>query len=172
MASAVLVEQPGLILVGKQAIDDDSNQTGQTLAALLGIAQATFASMIEIGDGKATDSAVRRLMTITGVDLTVSVGIIAAIGDVARFTSPQKLVSYFGLSPRVHRSGSGSGPSLPHQQGRPQPRAGDAGRGGMGRGKGARAPARVLRSDPSKAGVTKIPWGVNSGRRSGKVRLR
>ncbi|WP_392711870.1 electron transfer flavoprotein subunit beta/FixA family protein [Rhizobium ruizarguesonis] len=47
-------EQPGLIIVGKQAIDDDSNQTGQMLAVLMGIAQATFASKIEIGDGKAT----------------------------------------------------------------------------------------------------------------------
>ena len=46
-------EQPGLIIVGKQAIDDDSNQTGQMLAALLGTAQATFASKIEIGDGSA-----------------------------------------------------------------------------------------------------------------------
>jgi len=46
-------EKPSLILVGKQAIDDDSNQTGQMLAALLGVAQATFASKIEIGDGKA-----------------------------------------------------------------------------------------------------------------------
>ncbi|MGH0237092.1 electron transfer flavoprotein subunit beta/FixA family protein [Sinorhizobium meliloti] len=47
-------EQPGLIIVGKQAIDDDSNQTGQMLAALLDWAQATFASKVEIGDGKAT----------------------------------------------------------------------------------------------------------------------
>ncbi|PWI52217.1 electron transfer flavoprotein subunit beta, partial [Rhizobium phaseoli] len=47
-------EQPGLIIVGKQAIDDDSNQTGQMLAALLGSAQATFASKIEIGEGSAT----------------------------------------------------------------------------------------------------------------------
>ncbi|MEI9402470.1 electron transfer flavoprotein subunit beta/FixA family protein [Mesorhizobium argentiipisi] len=47
-------ENPGLIIVGKQAIDDDSNQTGQMLAALLGWAQATFASKIGIGDGKAT----------------------------------------------------------------------------------------------------------------------
>ncbi|MQB45948.1 electron transfer flavoprotein subunit beta/FixA family protein [Rhizobium sp. ICMP 5592] len=50
-------EQPGLIIVGKQAIDDDSNQTGQMLAALLGSAQATFASKIEIGDGKAPGTA-------------------------------------------------------------------------------------------------------------------
>ncbi|KSV67442.1 hypothetical protein N182_33800, partial [Sinorhizobium sp. GL2] len=47
-------EQPGLIIVGKQAIDDDSNQTGQMLSALLGWAQGTFASKVEIGDGKAT----------------------------------------------------------------------------------------------------------------------
>ncbi|SFU16901.1 electron transfer flavoprotein subunit beta/FixA family protein [Mesorhizobium sp. YR577] len=47
-------EQPGLIILGKQAIDDDSNQTGQMLAALLGSGQATFASRIEIGEGRAT----------------------------------------------------------------------------------------------------------------------
>jgi electron transfer flavoprotein beta subunit len=47
-------EQPGLIIVGKQAIDDDSNQTGQMLSALLGWAQGTFASKIELGDGKAS----------------------------------------------------------------------------------------------------------------------
>ncbi|MGX1260506.1 electron transfer flavoprotein subunit beta/FixA family protein [Sinorhizobium fredii] len=45
-------EQPGLIIVGKQAIDDDSNQTGQMLSALLGWAQGTFASKVELGDGK------------------------------------------------------------------------------------------------------------------------
>jgi electron transfer flavoprotein beta subunit len=46
-------EQPGLIILGKQAIDDDANQTGQMLAALLGWSQATFASKVELGDGKA-----------------------------------------------------------------------------------------------------------------------
>lgn len=46
-------EQPQLIVLGKQAIDDDSNQTGQMLAALLGWPQATFASKLEISDGKA-----------------------------------------------------------------------------------------------------------------------
>jgi electron transfer flavoprotein beta subunit len=46
-------ESPDLIIVGKQAIDDDSNQTGQMLSALLGWAQGTFASRVEIGDGKA-----------------------------------------------------------------------------------------------------------------------
>jgi electron transfer flavoprotein beta subunit len=46
-------EQPGLVILGKQAIDDDCNQTGQMLAALAGLAQATFASKIELGDGHA-----------------------------------------------------------------------------------------------------------------------
>ena len=47
-------EQPGLIILGKQAIDDDCNQTGQMLAALAGLPQATFASKVEVDDGKAT----------------------------------------------------------------------------------------------------------------------
>lgn len=46
-------EQPGLVIVGKQAIDDDCNQTGQMLAALADVPQATFASKIEIADGRA-----------------------------------------------------------------------------------------------------------------------
>jgi electron transfer flavoprotein beta subunit len=44
-------EQPGLIILGKQAIDDDCNQTGQMLAALLGWPQGTFASKVAIGEG-------------------------------------------------------------------------------------------------------------------------
>jgi len=47
-------EQPQLVILGKQAIDDDSNQTGQMLAALLDLPQATFASKVEIADGSAT----------------------------------------------------------------------------------------------------------------------
>jgi len=47
-------EQPGLIILGKQAIDDDCNQTGQMLAALADLPQATFASKVEVADGKLT----------------------------------------------------------------------------------------------------------------------
>jgi electron transfer flavoprotein beta subunit len=47
-------EQPRLVILGKQAIDDDNNQTGQMLAALWGRPQATFASRIELADGHAT----------------------------------------------------------------------------------------------------------------------
>ncbi len=49
-------EQPQLIILGKQAIDDDANQTGQMLAALADLPQATFASKVEVADGKATVS--------------------------------------------------------------------------------------------------------------------
>jgi electron transfer flavoprotein beta subunit len=47
-------EQPGLVILGKQAIDDDCNQTGQMLAALTDMPQATFASKVEVADGHAT----------------------------------------------------------------------------------------------------------------------
>ena len=47
-------EQPQLVILGKQAIDDDCNQTGQMLAALADLPQATFASKLEVSDGKAT----------------------------------------------------------------------------------------------------------------------
>jgi electron transfer flavoprotein beta subunit len=51
LKAVVLKEEPGLVILGKQAIDDDCNQTGQMLAALLGWAQGTFASKVVIGEG-------------------------------------------------------------------------------------------------------------------------
>ena len=54
LAKIVEEEQPQLVILGKQAIDDDNNQTGQMLAGLLGWAQGTFASKVEIADGKAS----------------------------------------------------------------------------------------------------------------------
>ncbi|MGA2087588.1 MAG: electron transfer flavoprotein subunit beta/FixA family protein, partial [Stellaceae bacterium] len=53
LQAIVAKEQPLLVILGKQAIDDDCNQTGQMLAALLGWAQATFASKLVLGDGSA-----------------------------------------------------------------------------------------------------------------------
>src|SRR5918995_2670031 len=53
------------------------------------------------------DDRVRRLMTIAGVHVTVALGLLAAIGDIARFASPGKLVSYLGLNPSVRQSGNG-----------------------------------------------------------------
>ena len=54
LAAVVARESPRLVILGKQAIDDDANQVGQMLAALLDWPQATFASKVDIGDGKAT----------------------------------------------------------------------------------------------------------------------
>jgi len=53
LKAVVAEESPELVILGKQAIDDDSNQTGQMLAALLDWPQGTFASKVEIADGKA-----------------------------------------------------------------------------------------------------------------------
>src|SRR5947207_4892320 len=53
LAAIVAEEAPELVILGKQAIDDDSNQTGQMLAALLGWGQGTFASKLDVADGHA-----------------------------------------------------------------------------------------------------------------------
>ena len=65
-------EQPQIVLLGKQAIDDDANQTGQMLATLWGRPQATFAGKLDIADGKAT--VVREVdagLETLDVDLTI-----------------------------------------------------------------------------------------------------
>ena len=54
LAKIAADEQPGMIILGKQAIDDDNNATGQMLAALLGWPQGTFASKVEVSGGKTT----------------------------------------------------------------------------------------------------------------------
>ncbi|PKR53773.1 electron transfer flavoprotein subunit beta/FixA family protein [Thalassospira marina] len=53
LKAVVEEEKPEIVILGKQAIDDDANQTGQMLSALLGWSQATFASKLEIGSGEA-----------------------------------------------------------------------------------------------------------------------
>ena len=68
LKGVVEAEAPGLVILGKQAIDDDANQTGQMLAALLGWAQGTFASRIELGDAgelKVTREVDGGLQTVT-----------------------------------------------------------------------------------------------------------
>ena len=77
-------EQPGLIILGKQAIDDDCNQTGQMLAALADVSQATFASKIEIADGKA---AVTR--EIDGGLETLSITLPAVVTTDLRLNEPR-----------------------------------------------------------------------------------
>jgi electron transfer flavoprotein beta subunit len=77
-------EQPGLVILGKQAIDDDCNQTGQMLAALCEMPQATFASKVEIGDGKA-----RVTREVDGGLETVSVTLPAVITTDLRLNEPR-----------------------------------------------------------------------------------
>ena len=61
----------------------------------------------DVAQAVMNDPAVKRLLTITGVNLIVAAGLVAAIGDVRRFASSEKLVSYVGLNPRVRQSGLG-----------------------------------------------------------------
>ena len=77
-------EQPGLIILGKQAIDDDSNQTGQMLAALLGCAQGTFASKVDLG---ADSVAVTR--EVDGGLETVSLKLPAVVTTDLRLNEPR-----------------------------------------------------------------------------------
>ena len=53
------------------------------------------------------DPVVARLMTVPGIDVAVAVAVVAAVGDFSRFSSPDRLVAYLGLNPRVRQSGNG-----------------------------------------------------------------
>jgi transposase len=105
----------------------------------------------EVAQATIGDPAVKRLLTISGINLTVAVGLMAAIGDVRRFASPQKLVSYLGLNPRVRQSGLGLAQYGPHQQAGPLTRTRDAGRGGLGGRQGSGTVARLLPAHPRPA---------------------
>src|SRR6188472_812673 len=77
-------ESPQLVILGKQAIDDDANQTGQMLAALLDWPQATFASKVELGDGSA-----KVMREIDGGLETVEIKVPAVITTDLRLNTPR-----------------------------------------------------------------------------------
>jgi len=77
-------EQPGLVILGKQAIDDDCNQTGQMLAALADLPQATFASKVEIADNKA-----KVTREVDGGLETISVSLPAVVTTDLRLNEPR-----------------------------------------------------------------------------------
>jgi len=77
-------ESPDLVILGKQAIDDDANQTGQMLSALLGWSQATFASKVEIGDGSANVT-----REVDGGLQTISVKLPAIVTTDLRLNEPR-----------------------------------------------------------------------------------
>ena len=83
LKAVVEKENPDLIIMGKQAIDGDNNQTGQKLAALLGYPQATFASELSINDGKAEVT-----REIDGGLQTVSVNLPAIVTTDLRLNEP------------------------------------------------------------------------------------
>lgn len=106
---ADLFNQRGRTWLARQVVpDDERTAIERNVRELDRLTEDRAGLDREIAMTVMDDASVRRLMTITGVNLTVAVGIMAAIGDIARFTSPQKLVSYFGLNPRVRQSGLGA----------------------------------------------------------------
>ncbi|MEY9895830.1 transposase [Bradyrhizobium sp. USDA 326] len=87
-------------LAAQQLPDDERAAIDRHVRELDRLAEDLALLDREIAQDAIDDSAVNRLMTITGVNLAVAAGIVAAIGDISRFNSPQKLESYFGLNPR------------------------------------------------------------------------
>lgn len=84
LAKIVEKESPDVVILGKQAIDDDSNQTGQMLAGLLGWSQGTFASKIELADGKANVT-----REVDGGLETLAIGLPAIITTDLRLNEPR-----------------------------------------------------------------------------------
>ena len=85
--------------------EDQRRQIGRHIDEHDRIAIELVALEKNLAENALRDDRVKRLMTIGGVNAIVALGVLAAIGDVARFSSPQKLVSYFGLNPKVRQSG-------------------------------------------------------------------
>jgi transposase len=98
----------GRIWLSRQVIpDDEAAAIERHLRELDRLGEDLSILDREIAQAAVGDPAVKRLLTITGVNLIVAAGLVAAIGDVRRFSDPQKLVSYVGLNPRVRQSGLG-----------------------------------------------------------------
>jgi transposase len=117
-----LFSAAGRLWLEAQPLSQDEKLAIRRHLADLDHRAADLAALDQALAGRALeDDRVRRLMTIAGVHVTVALGLLAAIGDIARFASSGKLVSYLGLNPSVRQSGEG--------RGRPST-AGSAGRAG------------------------------------------
>ena len=115
LAKVVEEESPELVILGKQAIDDDNNQTGQMLAALLGWGQGTFASKVEIADGTASvtrevdgglETDALKLPAIVTTDLRLNEPRYASLPNIMKAKSKplaQKTVADYGVdvAPRL-----------------------------------------------------------------------
>jgi electron transfer flavoprotein beta subunit len=89
LKGVVAAEEPLLVIMGKQAIDDDNNQTGQMLSAFLGWAQGTFASKLEIADGAAAGASIRVTREVDGGLQTLSLKLPAVITTDLRLNTPR-----------------------------------------------------------------------------------
>ena len=92
---------------------DERLSVEQRLRELDRLAEDLQAVNRNLGQAVLGDEHVKRLLTINGVNAAVAISLLAAIGEISRFRSQQKLVSYFGLNPRVRQSGA-----YPAHQGR------------------------------------------------------
>ncbi len=99
---------PGRTWLDRQALPDDERAAiARHLRELDRLGEDLTVLDRDIGEAVVENPQVKRLLTIAGINVTVAAGLVAAIGDVHRFSNPQKLVSYFGLNPRVRQSGLG-----------------------------------------------------------------
>jgi transposase len=104
--AGALFGKRGRAWLDAQPLPEDQKRT---IARHLGELDRIGAELAELDKALANkalgDDRVRRLMTIGGVNAVVAMSVLAAIGDITRFSSPEKLVSYLGLNPRVRQSG-------------------------------------------------------------------
>jgi len=96
-----------LWLDGQPLPDDERAAIARHLRELDRLGEDLDVLDTDVAQAAIDDPAIKRLLTITGVNLIVAAGLVAAIGDVRRFADPQNLVSYVGLNPRVRQSGLG-----------------------------------------------------------------
>ncbi len=105
---AELFNRPGRTWLARQVLPEDERAAiDRHLRELDRLGEDLAELDRDIGVAVVDDPDVRRLLTIAGMNVTVAAGLVAAVGDIDRFSSPQKLVSYFGLNPRVRQSGLG-----------------------------------------------------------------
>jgi len=103
-----LVGISGRKWLAKQILPADEQAAIERHLALIGqISEALTVVEADIAVCALNDPTIRRLMTLPGIDVTVAASVAAAIGDIRRFSDPQKLVAYLGLNPSVRQSGEG-----------------------------------------------------------------
>jgi transposase len=94
-------------LADQALAEHERSAVNRWLAALDAMEKELTAAEAAVASACLGDDRVRRLMTIGGINMVVAAGILSAIGDVSRFASAEKLVSYLGLDPRVRQGQAG-----------------------------------------------------------------